>query len=278
MVEFGFGQRTGVDFPGEALGIVNSLPWRDHLLANVSFGHGVATTPLQMAAAYAAIASGGVWKSPRFTKEKNENYREKRILSQREASQIVLMLNAVTGTAGTVVNAKIPGFPVAGKTGTAQKVKKDGRGYVRGQYISSFAGFVPSHDPKYVIYVAVDNPKKLYYGSQVAAPVFSKIASYAIRREGLTPILISEENLLKPAANKVKQDRAVLRLKSVKELKRTVSLVPNLQGLTLREVFRQSKKMKFQIKFSGSGRVAKTLPPKGFPLPKDKEIEVFLER
>lgn len=274
---FNFGRKTGIDFPGESKGILNKLPWRNHMLANVSFGHGVATTPLQMAASYAAIANKGVWRTPSFTEL--VDVEEKRVMSENLASQLVFMLNSVTGTAGTVTNAKIPGFPVAGKTGTAQKVRTDGRGYVKGAYVSSFAGFVPVHDPKYVIYIAVDNPKKSYYGSQVAAPVFSKVASFAVRRAGLTPVLISEKNLMREDP-KDAQEQALSKLKRASKAKSQsrLNLVPNLKGLTLREVMQQAQKNGFKIKYSGSGVVTQTNPMKGYPLPTDgKEVEVILK-
>ena len=293
--EFGFGVRTGIDFPGEFKGILNPLPWGKHLLANVSFGHGVTSTPLQMALAYAAIANGGVWRSPRLLKSlKNqwgeeveltgrsvtEPIVERRVLSKADATQLTLMLSTVTGAGGgTVATARVPGFPVAGKTGTAQKVRTNGRGYEKGAYISSFAGFVPAHAPKYVIYIAVDDPKRVYYGSQVAAPVFSKLAGFALRRAGMTPVLISEKNLLSTKTEaEVMQKRAVKRLKTHLKGRKNIarSRVPALKGLTLREVLLYTKDERLVLKMHGHGVVSRTSPPAGFPVPREKPVEVFL--
>ncbi|MBV2169009.1 MAG: penicillin-binding protein 2, partial [Bdellovibrio sp.] len=194
LLDFGFGQKLGVDLPGEARGMVQALPWRQHLLSNISFGHGISVTPLQVANAFAAIANGGVLNTPyivqsirdvetgELTETKVKPIR--RVLSAEQAAQMRAMLLGVTTKGGTGGNARVEGFMVGGKTGTAQKVNPNGRGYLKGAYISSFGGFIPANDPKFVIYVAVDSPRKAYYGATVAAPLFSRVASYAVRKEG----------------------------------------------------------------------------------------------
>jgi cell division protein FtsI (penicillin-binding protein 3) len=220
--EFGFGAKTGVDLPGDAKGIMNPLPWRPHLLANISFGQGIGVTALQLANAYAAIANGGVLNTPYMVQsirdpDTNEltEYKPKiirRVLKPEDAASVNLMLMGATGAGGTGENARVDGFPVAGKTGTAQKARVDGLGYEGGGYISSFAGFMPANDPKFVILILVDNPKKKnsYYGSQVAAPIFSRIASYAARREGLAPVLLSEKNFpQKPSAKTLREEKKI---------------------------------------------------------------------
>lgn len=224
--KFGFGQKTGVDLPGESKGIINEGKWSRHLLSNISFGHGIAVTPLQIANAYAAIANGGILKKPRVLKKqeskissdlfyswfKNDNDLNSdfnsgvRILSEPEAQTLRLLLAGVVTDGGTGLNAIVPGYPVAGKTGTAQKVNPQGRGYLPNVYISSFVGMIPANYPRFVIYVAVDSPRKQYYGSQVAAPLFSRIATFAVRHEGLAPRWLKEEQaqgLMPPIANKI---------------------------------------------------------------------------
>lgn len=224
--KFGFGQKTGVDLPGESKGIINEGKWSRHLLSNISFGHGIAVTPLQIANAYAAIANGGILKKPRVLKKqeskissdlfyswfKNDNDLNSdfnygvRILSEPEAQTLRLLLAGVVTDGGTGLNAIVPGYPVAGKTGTAQKVNPQGRGYLPNVYISSFVGMIPANNPRFVIYVAVDSPRKQYYGSQVAAPLFSRIATFAVRHEGLAPRWLKEEQaqgLMPPIANKI---------------------------------------------------------------------------
>jgi cell division protein FtsI (penicillin-binding protein 3) len=205
-LKFGFGEISGVDLPGEAKGLLQQLPWREHLLANISFGHGVAATPLQIANAYASIANGGILKRPYVIKsirdaETGEVFQEqpkeiRRVISEETAAKMRLMLSATTLENGTGINARVPGFPVAGKTGTAQRVLEGGRGYEPGAYVSSFVGFLPVNDPKYVIFVALDKPQKDYYGSAVAAPVFAKIARFAVTRAGLSPVLITAKNVI----------------------------------------------------------------------------------
>ncbi len=239
--DFGFGQRTGVDLPGESKGLMQPLPWRQHLLANISFGHGIAVNSLQMANAYAAIANGGTLNTPYIVQSvrdpesgevtEYQSKNQKRILSPEDAASLRLMLMGATTGDGTGVNAKVDGFLVAGKTGTAQKVNPNGRGYLPGGYLSSFAGFIPAIDPKFVIYVMVDHPKQnAYYGSQVAAPIFSRLASYAVRREGIAPVLLSERNfvdkqLANPIARKKKNRKPAEQLisketrKAMKDLK-----------------------------------------------------------
>lgn len=188
-VEFGFGQKTKIDFPGESKGILHELPWGDHLLSNNSFGHGMTATPLQIANAYAAIANGGVLNKPYLIEnlEQNEAQNSRRVLTSSQAEKMKNMLIGATQQGRTGFAAQVEGFEVGGKTGTAQKVSATSKGYIPGGYISSFAGFIPVKNPKYVIYISVDYPRKAYYGSQVAAPVFSRIASYLARKDSFTP-------------------------------------------------------------------------------------------
>ncbi|MES3039008.1 MAG: penicillin-binding protein 2, partial [Bdellovibrionota bacterium] len=224
--DFGFGHKSGVDLPGEVRGTVLPLPWRQHLLANISFGHGVTASPLQIANAYAAIASGGTLHQPYIVEsirrhETGEVIETKpkvirQVLTKEDAEKMRMILTAVTGKGGSGINARVNGFLVGGKTGTAQKVNPTGRGYIKGGYISSFGGFIPAHDPQFVIYVAIDEPKKGYYGAQLAAPMFSRIASYAVRREGIAPLILSEETSPQrgPAA-------AIAKLKNASLVKKT---------------------------------------------------------
>jgi len=233
LTQFGFGQKTGINLPGEAKGIIQEGKWSQHLLSNVSFGHGMAATPLQIANAYAAIANGGILNTPTITKpietklknwlpswdveqsNSGTDFQQKaiRILSEAEAQTLRLLLAGVVVTGGTGVSAVVAGYPVAGKTGTAQKVNPKGLGYLPNVYISSFVGMIPANNPRFVIYVAVDSPKKQYYGSQVAAPLFSRIATFAVRHEGLAPRWLNEqqaEGLLPSLASnkyrKIKQE------------------------------------------------------------------------
>ncbi len=288
LLEFGFGQRTGIDFPGEGQGIMNSLPWRPHLLANVSFGHGIATTALQVATAYAAIANGGILRAPRFIRSEGASAvppqlasEEKRVLSPQQAALMTLMLTQATARGSTGFNARLPGFPVAGKTGTAQKVDPVAGGYKRGAYLASFAGFVPANAPRFVIYIVVDEPQGRFYGSQVAAPMFSRLAQFALRREGLTPVLLSEKNLLRPQQPPPHpenlQDRAIEEIRQLLAFERSGQM-PDLQGLSLREAHRVLRNLDVEVEVKGSGLVYKSQPPPGQSLPQSAAIQLELRR
>ncbi|HEY8272599.1 MAG TPA: penicillin-binding protein [Pseudobdellovibrionaceae bacterium] len=292
LVDFGFGNKLGLDLPGEARGSVQALPWRPHLLSNISFGHGIAVTPLQMANAYAAIANGGVLKTPYIVQSLRDSetgeVKEiqpkpiRRVLTPEQASQMKIMLSGTTAPGGTGKNARVNGFIVAGKTGTAQKVNPEGGGYIKGAYISSFAGFIPANDPKFVIYVALDRPRKAFYGAQVAAPIFSRVASYAVRKEGLAPVHLSENTQISEKRKSIKLDAEKSRgLTGIVEgdivsTSLDLGLVPDVTSMTLREVLRRFNGKDMSVKFRGQGVVTGVEPPVGSPLPENKEITVIL--
>ena len=180
---FGFGRRTGIDFPAESPGIV--LPgdeWSGSTIGNVPIGHGIAVTPIQMAAAYAAIANRGVLARPhlvdRLAGERRARALRRRVLSARVAAQMSAMLRDVVAV-GTGGEASVEGYQVAGKTGTA--AKPEAGGYSKTRYVASFAGFVPASSPRLVIVVAVDEPRTTIWGGVVAAPVFQEIARFALQ-------------------------------------------------------------------------------------------------
>jgi cell division protein FtsI (penicillin-binding protein 3) len=187
LARFGYGSPTGVGFPGEAGGVVPELPqWTDITRTTVAYGQGISMTPLQMAAVYATVANDGMWVQPRLvrgTSGSDGRFEEApvgeslRVLSEDTATMLTRMLASVveTGTGGA---AQIPGYQVAGKTGTARKLV-DGR-YVR-RYMASFVGFLPASDPRVVIVVSIDEPRTVY-GGVAAAPVFSEIARHVIQR------------------------------------------------------------------------------------------------
>ena len=205
--DFGFGRKTGIDFPGEAKGLLRPLPWKSIELATVGFGHGVAGTALQIANAYAVLAGGGVLRRPFLLKRIKNPYtgEEKtfskrvlgRVLSREEARSLSLLLISVTESGGTGAKAVVPGYWTAGKTGTAQKVSQKG-GYKKGEYITSFAGFIPANKPKFVIYLMIDGARENFYASSLTAPLFSRVASYVVRRAGLSPAFLKEGDMISP--------------------------------------------------------------------------------
>lgn len=288
--EFGFGQKTGIDLPGEARGLLNPLPWRTHLLSNVSFGQGISVTALQLVAGYTAIANGGWLKRPLLVRAIRPKGDEepveftaesvRQVVTPAEAATLRMMLTAATDEKATGNKARIPGYLVAGKTGTAQKVDFERGGYKDKSYISSFAGFVPAHDPKYVIFVAVDAPKKSFYGAQVAAPVFAKMASYLVRKAGLSPMLLSETNFIPknpPPTREALQARALEDLKRMQPAPSDMENFPDLIGLTLREAMVKMPHQPVQLDVKGHGVVVRTWPEAGTPLNSVKSVKLILE-
>jgi len=187
---FGFGSRTGVDFPGESPGFALPLErWSGSTIGTVPIGHGIAVTPIQMARAYAAIANGGILVRPRLVDRVDgkpvEARRGRRIVSRTVADQMLSMLRGVV-LEGTGTEAAIPGYTVAGKTGTAAKIDPDGT-YSTSRYVASFVGLVPATKPRLVIMVMVDEPRGDIYGGVVAAPAFREIARFNLQHLEVPP-------------------------------------------------------------------------------------------
>ncbi len=182
---FGFGSATGSDLPGEELGLVlDPARYSGSSMGNLPIGQGVAITPVQLAAAYGAIANGGVLRAPhivaRVGGEPADTPGGERIISQRTAAQLRTMLRGVLAPGGTASEAAIPGYQLAGKTGTANKVDSESGEYSQSRYIASFVGFAPADRPQLLITVMVDEPNGAIYGGEVAAPAFQEIASFAL--------------------------------------------------------------------------------------------------
>ena len=181
---FGFGRRTGIDFPGESRGIM--LPadeWSGSTIGNVPIGQGIAVTPMQMASAYAAIANGGVWTRPHVVERLGDGLARplfhRRVVTRWIARELTSMLqNVVLDGTGTL--AQIPGYHVAGKTGTAAKPDPRG-GYSTSRYVASFVGFAPATRPRVVVLVTVDEPRGAIWGGVVAAPAFKSIMQQTLQ-------------------------------------------------------------------------------------------------
>jgi len=187
---FGFGAKTHVDLPGEQQGIV--LPhWKysGSSMGNLPIGQGESVTPIQMATAYSAIANGGVLRAPHIVAAVGgrpaTEPRGHRIISASTAAELRNMLRGVFADGGTASGAAIPGYDLAGKTGTAQVVV-NGK-YSATDYIASFIGMVPASAPKLVVAVMVDEPRGAIYGGSVAAPAFQKIVGWAVPYLGISP-------------------------------------------------------------------------------------------
>ena len=183
---FGFGARTGVELPGEEVGKVLPLDqYSGSSMGNLPIGQGELVTPIQMASAYAAIANGGVLRPPRIVRAVGGRPRPfsagRRVLSATTAAALREMLQGVLAPGGTASEVSIPGYQLAGKTGTASKVDPATGQYSQSAYVASFIGFAPASDPKLLCAVIVDEPQSgSIFGGTVAAPAFAQIMSFAL--------------------------------------------------------------------------------------------------
>ena len=187
---FGFGEPTGIDFPGESPGFALPLDqWSGSTIGTVPIGHGIAVTPIQMARAYAAIANGGVLVRPHLIERVDGQpvaaTRKRRVVSRAVSATMLSMLRGVV-LEGTGTEAAIPGYTVAGKTGTAAKIDSNGR-YSTSRYVASFVGLVPATKPRLVVMVMVDEPRGNIYGGVVAAPAFREIARFNLQHLEVPP-------------------------------------------------------------------------------------------
>ena len=180
---FGFGHQTGVQYPNEEQGIVPSLDqYSGSTMGNLPMGQGLAVTPIQMVAGYTAIANGGMLRPPQLIKKVGEEPvhepKGRRVISPQVSAEIREMLEGVLAPGGTASEVSVPGYTLAGKTGTAQ-VAENG-GYSKTKYIASFIGFAPAQNPQLLAAVIVDEPQGEIYGGSVAAPAFGEIAEFAL--------------------------------------------------------------------------------------------------
>src|SRR3954464_13934375 len=177
--KFGFGKATGVDLPGESPGIVlRPKQYSGSSIGNLPIGQGIAVTPIQMAQAYTAIADGGVMHRPYVVA--GDQKPGKRVLKTATAKSVAKMLQGVLAAGGTASEAAIPGYTLAGKTGTAQKPDPVNGGYSKFKYVASFIGFAAATNPRLEVAVMVDEPQGAIFGGVVAAPAFQKILSFAL--------------------------------------------------------------------------------------------------
>jgi cell division protein FtsI (penicillin-binding protein 3) len=189
MKRFGFGEKTGVDFPGETRGILRNVKnWSGTSLAAMSIGQEIGMTPLQMLRAYSAIANGGVLMKPYIVSEiispdgkaikRNSPTEERRVISKATAATLRDILKTVVEEGGTAQKANVKGNLVAGKTGTAQIFDPKTGHYSKNRFVSSFVGFAPADNPKVALIVVVYEPAGETYGGLVAAPVFKNIIEH----------------------------------------------------------------------------------------------------
>ena len=194
---FGFGMKTGIELPGEVSGMLRPLnKWSKHSIYSLPMGHEISVTAIQLVTAFSALANGGFLYKPHIIKEvldrKNNQIQQsspeliQKVLSTATTKMVTKALCGVVSPKGTASKAQVPGYTVAGKTGTAQKTEPDGS-YSHKKYISSFIGFLPSNDPEVVILVIINEPHRKHYGGTVAAPAFRTIAYQIMRYLEIPP-------------------------------------------------------------------------------------------
>jgi cell division protein FtsI (penicillin-binding protein 3) len=193
--DFGFGERSGLRFPGESRGLMlDPDKWSGTSIGTIPIGQGIAVTAMQTLAAYNTVANGGEYVAPKLVKgtvdaqgrsKPTATSVRRRVVSPDTAAQVTQMMNEVVRR-GTGINAAIDGYTVAGKTGTARKPLEGARGYKEGAYVSSFAGFVPAERPALTAMVMLDEPTPIY-GGLVAAPVFAEVTRYGLRQFRIPP-------------------------------------------------------------------------------------------
>jgi cell division protein FtsI (penicillin-binding protein 3) len=287
----GFGKPTSPDFPGESPGIVwDPAKLNDSALASMSMGYQVGVTPLQMTAAMNAIANGGTWIEPRVVRAvirdgvrtRVEPRVVRRAVSAETALEMLPILEAVVER-GTAKAAQIPGFTIAGKTGTADKL-------VNGRYAGhlqnvSFLGFVPSRDPVLTIIVMVDTPRVgSDTGGAVSAPIFKRIAEAALRHLGVPPNLNPPAPVVVAAQREpspVTPTSSTLSVPAIVTLaggSDDASLVPDLRGMSARDALRTLAKLGMSARLRGKGLVVEQTPAAGTPLDRGVTCTLVLER
>ncbi len=319
--EFGFGGLSGIDLPGESSGILSpAKTWSEVQFVTIAFGQGISTTPLQMAMAFAAIANGGELLRPHIVKKivdpdgETIYERKKEVranpLKAETAAVMRGLLKRVVEQGGTGMLAASQEYPVGGKTGTAQKAAAHG-GYAEGRYYSSFIGFAPVDQARLVVYVGIDEPKGYYYGGQVAAPVFRRVAEESLHylsvpiQKGIVVATASldAENLAEgplPSDGSLKHAdiqtdveavsleeskeseavQAVSVRKGAEEISRVMSegremwKLPDYTGLTMRGVLDATGGGEVALKFVGTGIAVKQNPAAGSLVPAGTECTV----
>jgi cell division protein FtsI (penicillin-binding protein 3) len=287
---FGFGELSGVDIPGEASGLLRpkGRPWYDAETASASFGQGIMVTTLQLAMAMGAVANGGKLLEPILVKKVTDGAgvvaRESSVQLRRQVAPtgvtrtVADMLTAVTEEGGTAVEAAIPGFRVAGKTSTAQKVDPATGKYSSDKYTAVFVGFVPVEHPRLVAAVVLDEPMVGHYGGDLAGPVFRRVAEAALRALGVTPSAGAVSLSTAPHENSPSTSKLPIAADSPSTEPPAGSVrVPDATGLAAHDVFLAISKAGLVPRIEGWGRVVRQTPPAGAPASKGTQVLLVLE-
>jgi len=283
---FGFGRTTGVDLPGESPGLLMPVErWGPIAKAYIAFGQGISITPLQLARAFAVVANGGKLLRPYVVAAIGAGHEVERRHLEPEAlgrpvsdATLTTLRSLLTSvvTEGTGKNAAVPGYAVAGKTGTAQKAIP-GAGYSASDFVASFVGFVPVERPVFLAAIVIDQPRGVYHGGDVAAPVFATVAERALHYLGVAPHREAPEHWpgespappVRPAAPLVVAASANPALPAATIAGGAASSVamPDLAGLDARRAIASAARLGLRAVLQGQGVVERQEPPAGAPLP-----------
>ncbi len=297
LVQLGFGAKTGVDFPGESSGTVRKPDtWSDHLLANICFGYGIAATGIQIVAAYGAIASEGELHKPYFAakmilpdgteKVLNSKTFVRRISDRRTARIIDYILRGAVEI-GTARKAKDNLCLIAGKTGTALRTRKEGRGYDPKRSLASFVGYFPAGNPRVVGLVMFDEPQTSIYGGEVSAPVFKDIARryVSLPRKSMLATARDREPLSETRFSIASGEGAhIMTLAATRPLggedfpyDEDISdvILPDFRGKTIRDAMRLARSLGLDYTIAGSGVVISQRPAPGVVLPDAATLELI---
>lgn len=307
---FGFGESPGLPVPSQSTGVLRprNRPWVQVETASAAFGQGISVTTMQLASAVGAIANRGRLLEPMLiaritdstgaTLETPTTRVRRAAVSPSVAKLMSEMLVSVTEGDGTGVEANIPGFRVAGKTATAQKIDPETGKYTDTHYIASFVGFVPAEKPRLAIVVAIDEPMAgTYAGGSVAAPVFRRVAEMALAYLGVTPNGTQTQKLADLAETAKGLDPANEAYKAVDEAKgipsaappdakplaparkpkQNESLVPDLAGYPIREAIRALIDAGLTVTVEGSGLVLHQDPPASSVVVRGTNVSLVLE-
>lgn len=273
---FGFGERMGIQLPGETAGLVRRTEkWSSLSNASMSIGQEIGVTPLQIARAMATIANGGIRVEPRIVDRVVDRNGETiyrpprptpvRVISEKTAAVLNEILKAVVAR-GTGGNAALAEHIVAGKTGTGQKAVRGG--YASDRFVASFAGYLPADRPRLVILIVVDEPKGAQYGGTVAAPAFREIAEATLRYLGVAPSIPSRS---------IGVARPMLAAFSQEPVSRTAATeVPEFRGLDARAAIARATAAGLVVRASGSGVVQSQIPLPGEVFPRDRRVRLTL--
>jgi len=271
---FGFGEQTGIDFPGERAGSLKPVEEISVLGQNTRyFGQGITTSPLQLAMAFGAIANGGHLMKPFIVKSILDQHGKvikefgpvvrRDVISPETARTVRMILEDVTKEGGTAPKAAIEGYRVAGKTGTAQKVDPAERTYSDEKFVAFFGGFAPLDSPAVVILVALDEPKGTPHGGIVAAPVFSEVGYLTLNKLSVKPSI--RYTFSRPVQEK---QEPTVRSPDVP------GLMPNMQGLGVRDVLSKARRLGVRVVVEGSGFAVEQSPAAGTPLREGRSLTV----